>query len=233
MAQGCAQLVRRMDCHSCNAVFLRFKVDKVGSLKLFAGHAMKTKTSFLALGINFPKRVLVSKLTASLRYHWQAKPHVLFRGKSSELGASTATGTAWPGFWALPYGKASWKSKIIKNIKTTGELQITRHRSGHVLNKVLYCQCLSLFLINMLLKQHSICFNECFALALRVCLFTHSIEYAELSSHNLGAPPFPTWEFSHEFLASAYKNEAIPSLCPTGLNLFLNKNQEDSQPTAL
>ena len=75
----------------------------------------------------------------------------------------------------------------------------------------------------MLLKHHSICFNECFALTLRVCLFTHSVEYTELSSHNLGAPLFPTWEFSHEFLASAYKNEVIPSLCPTSLDLFLNK----------
>lgn len=85
-----------------------------------------------------------------------------------------------------------------------GELQITRRRSGHVLNKAFYCQRLSLFLINTLLKQQSL--NECFALALRVRLFTHSIEYAELSSHRLGAPLCPSWDFSHEFLASAYKN---------------------------
>lgn len=77
------------------------------------------------------------------------------------------------------------------------------------------------------------CLNERFALALRVCLFTHSVEYAELSSHNLGAPLCPTWEFSHEFLAPAYKNEVIPSLCPTSLRLFLDKNPEESQPEAL
>lgn len=82
---------------------------------------------------------------------------------------------------------------------------------------------------NALLKEHSICFSKCFALALRVCLFTHSTDYAELSSHDIGPPLLPTWEFSQEFLASASKNEAIPSLCPTSLNLFMNKNQENSQ----
>lgn len=82
---------------------------------------------------------------------------------------------------------------------------------------------------NTLLKEHSICFSKCFALALRVCLFTHSTDYTELSSHNIGPPPLPTWEFSQEFLASASKSEAIPSLCPTGLNSFMNKKQENSQ----
>jgi len=41
-----------------------------------------------------PKKVLVSELTASLKYHQRPKLHLLFREKSSELGARTTTGTA-------------------------------------------------------------------------------------------------------------------------------------------
>lgn len=191
------------------------------SLRLFAGQERKSQSSFLALGANFHGD-----------WNIPGEPDcVLCKGEelnSEQVLLQEQLNLGFGLYFMEKLLKSKNKSNTLKQ-QGNGKLQGT---GVSIFWTKPFTDSDFFFFINMLLKQHRICFNECFALALRVCTFTYFIEYSELPSQHLWVSMLPAWVSPTDFLLLLLKMRWFP-IAPPASNSLINKNQGDSQAEAL
>lgn len=172
------------------------------------------------------------KLSWRLKYSWRARLCVLCKGEelnSEQVLLQEQLNLGLGLYFMEKLLKSKNKSNTLKQ-QGNGKLQGTG--VSIFWTKPFTDSDFFFFFINMLLKQHRICFNECFALALRVCTFTYFIEYSELPSQHLWVSMLPAWVSPTDFLLLLLKMRWFP-IAPPASNSLINKNQGDSQAEAL